>query len=122
MNQYIVMALLGFAGAFVNAASRLTATVWADETPSARQIARAWSQFGVAMLFGPVAAVAFTPWLVSLYPNVKPEPVAVATGLMANVLWPVCVEGLVPAFRKALGGWLTDLGASLTDQGGDKER
>jgi hypothetical protein len=118
VTHFIIVALLGLSGAFVNAATRLSAALYADDTPTSRQLARAWVQFWVSMFFGPVAAMAFAPWLAELFPHVKVYPAAVAVGLMANVLWPVIVEGVVPAFKKALGGWLSDLGASLS-QGAD---
>lgn len=113
MHQDLYIGLLGLCGAFVNAATRLSAAIFADQDPTTRQIARAWSQFGVSVFFGPIAAVVFTPVIVGMAPKAFPPAVAVAVGLSANALWPLFVEGLVPAFKKKLGGWMVELGTAI---------
>ena len=121
MYQDIMIALLGLAGAFVNAATRLVAAVLGDQDITARQNARAWAQFWLALFFGPIAAVTFVPWILDAVPKTRAAPVAIAVGLAANVLWPIFVEGVVPAFKTALSGWFHALGGALEQRDGENK-
>lgn len=121
MHQDLYIGLIGLCGAFVNAATRLSMAIFADQDPTPRQIARAWSQFVIALFFGPIAAIAFTPLIMNLTPKVTREAVAVAIGLSANALWPVFVEGVIPAFKRVVGGWMVELGTALGRTGDEKQ-
>lgn len=119
VDHHIMVAALGLAGAFMYAASRLVTVVLGDVEVSDRIKRRAWAQFGLALFFGPLAAWTCTPLLIAKAPHASTPAVALAIGLTANVLWPVLVEGVVPAFRKGLGGWLRELAGSLDRDGGN---
>lgn len=94
----IIYALWGFLGAVVYATTRLIAALYSLDGPlPARRARRAWAQWAVAVVTGPIAAAGFTativawPWLRSV---ARPEAVALTLGLSSNTLWPILVDGL----------------------------
>lgn len=113
-------ALWGLAGAFVYASSRLITAILGETELGPRAVKRAWAEFAVALLFGPIAAAALTPPILGRLGQAATLPaVALAIGLCGNAVWPVFVAGLVPAFRRALARWLAELSAAL---GGEDDR
>jgi hypothetical protein len=118
-SSLIALALWGLCGAFINSASRLITAVLGEQEIGRRGVQRAWAQFAVAMVFGPAAAVAFTPLLMArVGPAATESAAAFAIGLSVNWAWPVLVEVLVPALRRALRVVVADMAGKLNP--GDK--
>ncbi len=98
-------ALLGFAGGFLYAISKLQTALCAGDTepgPQARR--RAWVQFCTYLYASPLITAIFTDPLVALLaPHASWPAVAVALGLVANALWPIFVTVASDEFKT----WLT---------------
>lgn len=94
----IGFAAWGLLGAIVYASARLIAALYSGDAPlPARRVRRAWAQFALAVLTGPIAAAGFTASIVSwpwLHAVARPEAVALTIGLSANTLWPILVDGI----------------------------
>jgi hypothetical protein len=117
----LVWAAFGFGGAFVFAASQVIPIVFGDNEVTTQARRRAWARFGVALLFGPLAAGALTGDVVRWSGNrMGAVAVALAIGLSANALWPVFVDEAGKGVKRWLGGWLKGLGSQMTDEDGKK--
>lgn len=103
----ISYALWGLLGAIVYAATRLIAALYSgDKPPEPRRARRAWLQFGLAVVTGPIAAAGFTASIVAwswLRGVIRPEAVALTIGLSSNTLWPILVDGIVRRGRLMSG-------------------
>lgn len=94
----IGFAAWGLLGALVYALTRLSAALYSgDAKLEPRRARRAWAQFAVTVITGPIAAAGFTASIVSwpwLHAVARPEAVALTIGLSANTLWPILVDGI----------------------------
>lgn len=115
--EHLWWALWGLGGAAVYASSRFITAVWGDAEIDHRGRVRAWAQFAVALLFGPIAAGALTAELVRFSGGKMGAPaVALAIGISANALWPLFVEEAGKGFRRLIGSWFVALGERMSKE------
>lgn len=115
----LAWALWGLGGAAVYAAQRLITAVLGENEIPTRLKARAWAQFFVALLFGPIAAAALTGEVMHrLGAKTSGPAVALVIGLSANALWPLVVDELGKGFKRLVAGWLVAMGQKMS--GDDK--
>ena len=113
MNAYL-WAAWGLGGAFVYASSRLITALFADAELTPRMRTKAWAQFAVAIVFGPLAAGAVTGEAVRLSGGKLGEAaVALVIGLSANALWPLLVDEAGKGLKRLIGGWFLATGERL---------
>lgn len=109
-SSQLALALWGLCGAFIYAGSRLITAVLGEQEIGRRGLQRAWAQFGLALIFGPAAAVAFTPIIMDrIGENATLQAVAFAVGLSVNSAWPVIMEVILPSLRRVGRLWIADL-------------
>lgn len=119
MHDSLVWAAWGFGGAVVFASSQLIPVIFGDNEVTPPTKARAWARFVVALLFGPLAAGAFTADVVRWSgKSMGAVAVALAIGLSANALWPMFVDEAGKGVKRFIGGWLKGLGSQMTDEDG----
>lgn len=115
----VALALWGISGAGFYAASRLITALLGDQEIDRRGKQRAWALCVLSVLFGPAAAVAFTPVVMARVGQGATVPaVAFTIGLLINAAYPAISTAVGPQVRRAFGGWLGTIAASLTS--GDK--
>jgi hypothetical protein len=103
----------GLAGAFVYAATRLISAVLGEAAATPRAVKRAWAEFVIALVFGPVAAAAMTPpLLVRFGAHANMASIALVIGLSGNLIWPAAIQW--PALRKILAHWLNEIASAIS--------
>jgi hypothetical protein len=87
-------AFWGFWGALVYAGTALTRALWGELPATGAPRKLALAEFGIAIIFGPVAAEGFGPTLFHWFPALDPKALALTIGLSANYIWPLAVKAL----------------------------
>jgi hypothetical protein len=99
-----ITALWGLLGASTYAAWQVSSSLWIGEPPTWTQRKLICARFWIAVVFGPVAAVGFTPTIIALlHGKALPPAVALSVGLSCNYLWPLAVRALGKRLQTKLG-------------------
>lgn len=108
-------AFWGFWGSLIYAGGRLSSVLIGEARDHPEAVRRAWMQFVVAIIFGPVAAQAFGPQILDwIGHHTRPEATYFAIGLSVNSVWPTIEQMAWPSMMAWIGNQLQSVGKVMS--------